>query len=329
MALSNAVCNDGSFSPPVISSNCRGGFDFTGILFFGHRIGSLDRSNNSKLVFFEEVILCILPAALYLMGGSLESAFMLGKHRSLVSKSPLRFIKLTTIFIFAALQISLVALWATKPFPSTVTPLVSAILALVVAVVLATNSTIAHRASPRPSLTISAYLFLSSLTDIPRVRTLWLMGTYTSVAAILSTSLAVKLILLRLENIGKRPLLLEIHADISHEETAGLFSRGLFFWLNRLMITGSRQVLNLRTLFSIHQRINSSATFSQLKKAIGNSKSISYLKHHTCSRLHNHQPICHIDTASSSQPSRHGHGKLPKSSFLDWLFSLAVLSNHF
>ncbi|ATY58924.1 ABC transmembrane type 1 [Cordyceps militaris] len=251
MASSTAVCNDGSFSPPVISANCRGGFDFT--------------------VFFEEVILCMLPAALYLMGGSLESAFMLGKPRCLVMKSPLRFVKLIFIFIFAALQVSLVALWALEPFPSTTMPLVSAILALVVAAVFAVNSTIAHRASPRPSLIISAYLFISVLADIPRVRTLWLMGTYTNVAAILSSSLAIKLILLWLENIGKRPLLLEKYANISAEETAGLFSRGLFFWLTRLMITGSRQVLNMHTLLSIHQRINSSATFPQLKKALENT----------------------------------------------------------
>ena len=205
------------------------------------------------------------------MSGSLESACMLGKLRCFVVKSPLRFVKLIFIFIFAALQVSLVALWALEPFPSTTIPLVSAILALVVAAVLAVNSAIAHRASPRPSLIISAYLFISFLADIPRVRTLWLMGTYTNVAAILSCSLAVKLILLWLENIGKRPLLLEKYTNISDEETAGLFSRGLFFWLTRLMITGSRQVLNLHTLLSIHQRINSSTTFSQLQKALRNS----------------------------------------------------------
>ncbi|KAM3463053.1 hypothetical protein MY5147_009735 [Beauveria neobassiana] len=111
-------------------------------------------------------------------------------------------------------------------------PLVSAILALVVAAIFAVNSTIAHRATPRHSLTISAYLFISFVADILRVRTLWLMGTYTNVAAILSSSLAIKLILLWLENIGKHPLLLEKHTNISDEETAGLFSRGLFFWLS-------------------------------------------------------------------------------------------------
>ncbi|KAM3488805.1 hypothetical protein MY3957_007901 [Beauveria namnaoensis] len=115
-------------------------------------------------------------------------------------------------------------------------PLVSAILALVVAAIFAVNSTIAHRASPRHSLTISAYLFISFVADIPRVRTLWLMGTYTNVAVILSSSLAIKLILLWLENIGKHPLLLEKHTNISDEETAGLFSRGLFFWLNWLFL---------------------------------------------------------------------------------------------
>jgi hypothetical protein len=205
------------------------------------------------------------------MSGSLESVFMLAKLNCFVVKSPLRFVKLAFIFIFAALQISLIALWALNPLPSTTVPLVSAILALVVAAVLAVNSAIAHRASPRPSLTISAYLFISSLADIPRIRTLWLMGAYTNAAAILSCSLAVKFILLWLENTGKRPLLLEKYINISGEETAGLFSRALFFWLIKLMVTGSRQVLNLHTLVSIHQRINSSATFSQLQKALGNS----------------------------------------------------------
>lgn len=226
---------------------------------------------NTSLVLFEEAILCILPAALYLMSGSVESACMLRKSKSFVAKSDLRLVKLGFILVFAALQVSLVALWALYPFHPTVVPLVSSIIAVVVAAVLAVNSTIAHRASPRPSLAISAYLFISALTDIARVRSLWLMGDHTNVAVVLSCSFAVKLILIVLENVSKRTFLLAQYANISGEETAGLFSRALFFWLTSLMITGSRQALNLSSLVPIHQKIDSLATFSRLKTVLGNT----------------------------------------------------------
>lgn len=193
---------------------------------------------------------------------------MLRKPTFFVSKSPLRLLKLAVILVFAALQVALVTLWALHPIPSTPTPLVSSILAIVVAAVLAVNSTVAHRASPRPSLPISAYLLVSSLLDLARVRTVWLMNDHTAIAAVLSASLGVKLLLLALESAGKRRFLLSQYTNMSQEETGGIFSRGLFLWLAALLMLGSRQALKLRDLFAIHHRIDSAAVFERLKTSL-------------------------------------------------------------
>lgn len=190
----------------------------------------------------------------------------------LVTKSPLRLVKLASILAFAAIQVALIALWALHPLPSTSIPLVSSILSLLVAAVLAANSVVAHRASPRPSLIICAYLFLSGLTDIPRVRTMWMLNEHDASAALLSCSLAVKLVLLALESVGKRQWLADEYNSISQEETSGFFSRGLFLWLVSLLLSGSRQALKLRDLRGIHQKIGSTSVFPQLKESLKASK---------------------------------------------------------
>ncbi|CEJ83017.1 hypothetical protein VHEMI03051 [[Torrubiella] hemipterigena] len=107
--MANASCHDAQVTAPTVSQDCRSGFDFT--------------------VYFEEAILCILPSAAYLLSGTIESAYMLWKGKTLFMKaSPLQMVKLAANVAFAVIQIALIALWSLHPLPSTSLPLVSSIM---------------------------------------------------------------------------------------------------------------------------------------------------------------------------------------------------------
>lgn len=226
------------------------------------------------VVFFEETILSILPSTLFVIVGSVEAARMLWHRRLLVNKSRRMTLKLATIATLAAIQVALLVCWKLYPIRATSIPVVSSALGLCAALVLAITSTAAHRASPRPSLTITGFLLISILLDMPRVRTTWLLeGSSKVVAGLLSASLATKVALLFLESIGKRSILAEAYSRLSLEETSGLFSRSLFTWLVPLLRAGSRGALKLGDLFTIHQKLNSSAAFQQLQAALKRSLS--------------------------------------------------------
>lgn len=95
-----------------------------------------------------------------------------------------------------------------------------------------------HLYSVRPSTLINAYLLLTLPFDVARSRTLWLDGATRSVAAMFTSTIAVKVIILVAEAIEKRPILLEKYRHTSPEVTSGIYSRSFFWWLNNLMTTG-------------------------------------------------------------------------------------------
>lgn len=97
--------------------------------------------------------------------------------------------------------------------------------------------------SIRPSFLASAYLFVTLLLDLARVRTSWLLPGYQAYSACLSTSLAVKLLLLVFVYTEKRKWFMHTEKDHSTESVSGPFSRGLFIWLNGLLWKGHSVLL--------------------------------------------------------------------------------------
>jgi ATP-binding cassette subfamily C (CFTR/MRP) protein 1 len=96
-----------------------------------------------------------------------------------------------------------------------------------------------HMHSVRPSAIINVYLLLTLPFDAARCRTLWIDGATGSVAAVFTSTLGVKLMILIAEAIEKREILLTRYRNSSPEVTSGIYSRSFFFWLNSLMTTGA------------------------------------------------------------------------------------------
>ncbi|KAI7788103.1 hypothetical protein LA080_013410 [Diaporthe eres] len=219
----SSLCGDNSFGPGVKSADCRGGFDFT--------------------VTLEEAILAILPSACFIIITPFRTLHLF-RGRLRVRKNALHLFKLGAIITFIALQVAILVLTTANPESRNHVSLASAVLSVLAALILAALSHFEHARSVRPSFIINLYLIATALFDAARVRTHWLKseGDGHALAAAMTASLAVKIVVLLLEAREKRSLLL------------GLYSR-------------HRTVLSVAGLPVIHEKLDSESLGDQLQSA--------------------------------------------------------------
>ena len=165
--------------------------------------------------------------------------------------------------IFGTIQLGLLVLVATQHLVGGRTLLASAILDLVSALVIVIIVDLEHFRSIRPSFLASAYLFVTLLLDLARVRTAWLLHDRQAYSTCLSASIVIKLLLLILNNIEKRRWLVPSEKDCSIEGVSGPFSRGLFTWLNGLLWKGHSVILTGNALPTVHEKLLSSKVATQ------------------------------------------------------------------
>lgn len=120
--------------------------------------------------------------------------------------------------------------------------------------------------SHRPPLVASAYLSLSLLLDLARLRTYWLLPGLRVVAALHTAQSALKLttlaFMLNRHHARFRRLVGE---DVAPEQYAGLFGLGLWSWLNGFLLHGYRRgIATLNDLDSIDADLLSSKDGSAL-----------------------------------------------------------------
>ncbi len=149
------------------------------------------------------------------------------------------------------MQTGLLVLFATNSMLRTRASLAAAALSAIDAIGLCILSHLEHMYSIRPSFLINSYLILTLPFDIARSRTLWLEGATRAIAAVFSSTLAVKVMILITEAIGKRHILLSRYQDASPEATSGIYSRGFFWWLQSLMTAGFSRILTNEDLYPI------------------------------------------------------------------------------
>lgn len=127
--------------------------------------------------------------------------------------------------------------------------LAAAILTLIATLGLCILSYVEHSKNIRPSSIINAYLLFTVPFDAAQLRTRWLRGNSLAENGVASSILAVKLFVLVSEATEKTRILFTPYADRSPENTSGLYSRGLFWWLNPLFLLGFRNIVNDDDLF--------------------------------------------------------------------------------
>ncbi|KAE8550188.1 hypothetical protein TMatcc_008188 [Talaromyces marneffei ATCC 18224] len=239
---STDTCDDGGFGPVLGTMGCRGGFDFT--------------------LVFEASALTIIPAAFFLLLAPIR-IFQLSRQSPKVHSSAIRIAILVLTVCLAAIQIVLLALVATQQPDRRLLSLAGAILEVFDMLCLVILVDLEYVRSIRPSFLVSAYLFVTLLLDVARVRTAWLLPNCLTYSICLSLSLAIKLLLICMENVEKRKWLVPSEKTKSDESLSGPFSRGLFVWLNGLLWTGYSELLTGETLPSINEKLCSHSLYTR------------------------------------------------------------------
>jgi ATP-binding cassette, subfamily C (CFTR/MRP), member 1 len=144
--------------------------------------------------------------------------------------------------------------------------LAASLLVLAASIALCFLSYSEHTRNIRPSSLINAYLLLTLPFDASQLRTRWLRGENLAGNAVASATLVIKITIIISEAAEKRRLLLTPFADPSPEATSGLYSRGLFWWLNSLFRIGFSKLVSDNDLFKTDTKLLSKSLEASFNK---------------------------------------------------------------
>lgn len=181
------------------------------------------------------------------------------------------------ITTYVALELALLILVAVGSFHVTSMFIAASVLKLVSAILMTILSVVDHSRSPRPSVLLNTYLSLTLLLDATQARTLFLSSDDKPeliYSCIFTAAIALKAGILLLEAKQKSPWVRWDEKEHSPEETSGIFSLGIFFWLNRMFRLGYRKILAVEDLYpldsafsakSLHDEFSRNMDYSKLK----------------------------------------------------------------
>ncbi|KAI0894640.1 ABC multidrug transporter [Annulohypoxylon nitens] len=248
-----ADTNDQSLGPNVLG--CRGDFDFT--------------------IRFEQLFFSLVPAVIFILASPWRIA-LLARRPTIVGAPLLRLAKIGVLVSYASLELAQLILITVLPFGVSNVDVVSSVLRLTAALCMIGLSYFDHSKSPRPSIFLSAYLFLTLLFDIAQARTYWLASlTRTEIAftAIFTTALTMKVAMLLLEAQRKTRWVNWDSKDHSPEETSGIYTLGVYFWLNKLFLDGYNKALRIRDLYPLDQNVAAKHLSKRFSRHIDQAKS--------------------------------------------------------
>ncbi|KLP15032.1 Uncharacterized protein LW94_11183 [Fusarium fujikuroi] len=225
---------------------------------------------------FEQLFFSILPCTLFI-ACSLWRAITLSRKPLVVHAPIFQLIKLGAIITYVGLQIALLIQVGMGSFHVTPIFIASSVLNLVAALAMLMISYTDHNKSPRPSIILNTFLFLTLLFDIAQSRTLFLLSESTpeiTYSAVFTTSLAVKIVILFLETKSKNKWITWDRDEHSPEETSSIFSLGVLSWLNSIFLQGYKSTLSMDDLYpldvalhskQLHDRFLANMDYSKLK----------------------------------------------------------------
>ncbi|RDW57444.1 hypothetical protein BP6252_13782 [Coleophoma cylindrospora] len=228
-------------------------------------------------LLFEETILSIGPSALLLLAIPPRLVHLWKTPRKVIG-SYLLTTKIALLAIFSILQVVNVV-QVSQSSLQTHASLAAALLALIATLGLCLLSYVEHGKNIRPSSIINAYLLLTLPFDAAQLRTRWLRSDNNVGNGVASLILAVKLLVLISEATEKTRILFTSYADHSPEATSGLYSRGVFWWLNPLFRLGFKNVVTDDDLFAADGDLLSKSLEIRFKRHWANRK--KYPEKHT------------------------------------------------
>ncbi|KAK8001740.1 ABC transporter [Apiospora marii] len=243
---------------------------------FGPAVDECARTFDFTLLF-EETILSILPSAVFLILGAIRLATLFTR-KSRVGGVILRTVKLLVIGVLLAFSVALLALWAVDDGSSsqrTRATVPAAALSMVDCFAFMALSYMEHGKSLGPPLLMDTYLLISIVLDIVRIRTMWVSEMSTTISALFTVTLALKIGLLALEEIRKDQWLGPEIKQCGNEITGGIFARTLFSWVNRMLWRGYSTALSVPSLQHVDPNLLSPALWNKVRHPVEKCKQIA------------------------------------------------------
>ncbi|KAK3935758.1 ABC multidrug transporter [Diplogelasinospora grovesii] len=192
-------------------------------------------------LFFEDVTFAILPSAIFISAALVRSFVLVKQSKKTTRRASVTVLRFTKI-LFWTLQ------WTSPANKPGNLSLFASVLALASSAIFAVLSFLEHDRSISPSSTIIVFLLISTLCDIPILRTLWLRQDDQSLPLARATALPLKMVILVIESKSKRNYLQAPYRDSSPEVLEGIVSRALFWWLTPILRRGYYTTLELAHL---------------------------------------------------------------------------------
>nr|POF13541.1 abc transporter c family member 9 [Quercus suber] len=173
---------------------------------------------------------------------------------------------LLCVFLLAAsicligLSTAMLILWARTSSATIVhtrATIATASLAFVASLGVGLLSWLEHDRALRPSFVLFVYLFLSVILDLTRTRTLWLLNADPAIAAVFTTTVVLRAVMLVMDSIEKRNILAKPYRETSAESTRGPLNLTLFVWLVPLFVKGYKNILVLDDLEQFDTKLRS------------------------------------------------------------------------
>ncbi|OBT61047.1 hypothetical protein VE03_09160 [Pseudogymnoascus sp. 23342-1-I1] len=233
---------DDTFGPTV--KGCRDDFDFT--------------------LLFEQGIMTLAPAA-FLLLLMLPRIYQLNMLNLKTKRNWLYWSKCIVLLLSAGLQLAILVLWIVSSGQRNKISIASSSLTFGSALLLCVLSHFEHTRTVRPSTIIETYLFFSIVFDAVQLRTLWNQSV-TTLAAILSASLVVKIAVLFLEAKSKKDILTKSYSNLSPETTSGIFGRSTFYWIKPLLMAGFTSAISIDESPPLDKELLSESLHNRLQR---------------------------------------------------------------
>ncbi|KAF5858476.1 hypothetical protein ETB97_004361 [Aspergillus alliaceus] len=229
-SASCSILVENQFGPSV--ERCYNGFDFT--------------------LLFEDGFMSIAPSSIFFLAAIARILYLQNQEPKVI-KGWLYWTKVLLHATNALVQLVQLCLWARPSMPRTDLSLAASCLSLVAIVGFGCLSHYEHCRSIRPSKSLNCFFLFTILLYIPRLRTLWAIKGLQAVAAMSIVSAILSLLLLGFEMAEKKHILSASGSAMPPETWVGAFNRGLFWWLNPLLLAGSKKTLTLNDLFPMQK----------------------------------------------------------------------------
>jgi ATP-binding cassette subfamily C (CFTR/MRP) protein 1 len=128
-----------------------------------------------------------------------------------------------------------------------------------------------HARTVQPSTVINVYLLFTLLFDCVVSRSLWLADNDSTISALFTLTIAIKLFVLTSEAWEKRSILLSQYQHLSPEATSGILARSIFWWLNSFMRTGFTRSLSTHDLFPVHSSLAARTLLPKARNSFSSS----------------------------------------------------------